>query len=125
MWVQRKSPQEKSHLYSEYQRRYRTYLRRVRSLTMSAMNARERSPHSQAIADQIKAERARRGLTQREVYDAIDMARMTYIRIENGARVADVTQLAKIASVFEMPLALLIQRAEAEIERTGGGSATD
>lgn len=101
------------------------YLRRLRCRVMSAMNARERSALSQAIADQIKAERARRGLTQRDVYDGVGMARMTYVRIENGSRVADVTQLSRIAGMFGMPLALLVERAEGELRRTGGDSATE
>lgn len=84
---------------------------------MSAMNARERSEFSQAVADQIKAERARRGLTQQQVFEPAGMARMTYVRIENGTRVADVTQLSRIAEVFGMPLGLLVTRAGEEVAR--------
>lgn len=85
---------------------------------MSAMNARERSEFSQAVAAQVRAERARLGMTQQQVFDAAGMARMTYVRIENGSRVADVTQLAKIATVLGMSLSLLMQRAEEEVRRS-------
>lgn len=108
----------------KYQSGYTGYLWRLRSRVMSAMNARERSAHSKAIADQIKAERARRGLIQEEVYKPIGMARATYIRIENGTRVADVTQLSKIADLFGMPLSLLVARAEAELAREAENGST-
>lgn len=76
-------------------------------------NARERSPWSDAVAAQIRAERAAAEQTQEQVYTAAGIARSTYIRLEKGTRVAGVTQLARICGALGMPLLTFMERVEA------------
>lgn len=90
----------------------------VRWLLMEAMNARERSDYSHAVAEEMHAERTRQRLTQQQVADAAGMSRITYTRLELGQRVADVTQLARVADALGLQMSELIARAEQEMKRT-------
>ena len=63
-------------------------------------NARTRSPWSEAAARTIRAERAAAGLSQAAVIAAAGLSRSTYLRLEAGERVADISQLAAIASAL-------------------------
>ena len=63
-----------------------------------------RDPWTAAIAAVLRAERAARGMTQREVYDAAGVSRSTYLRLEDGTRVADALQIIRICSVYRMPV---------------------
>ena len=79
---------------------------------MNAANARERSRFSEAIAAEIRAERARVERTQQDVFEEAGIPRATYIRIENAKRVPDTTQLARICQALGIPMSELIVRAE-------------
>lgn len=76
-------------------------------------NSRERSPWSQAVAEQIRAERAVADLTQEQLAERAGIARSTYIRLETGKRVADATQLARICGALGIPQSVFWQRVEA------------
>lgn len=78
-------------------------------------NARERSRLSDAVADEIRAERARSRKLQAEVAEAAGLSLATYIRIEQGARVIDVSQLRRVAEVFGMSAGDILARAEANV----------
>ena len=78
-------------------------------------NARERSDWSEAVAAQVRAERAAAGLTQAQVYEPAGLPRSTYIRIEKGTRVADTTQLARILSVFDLRMSEFFRRVEGRV----------
>ena len=89
---------------------------RVRLAIMDAVNLRERSDWSDAVAATIRAERAALSLTQSDVIARSGLARSTYIRIETGQRVPDVTQLARIAEALGMRL---VELAEARAAASG------
>jgi transcriptional regulator with XRE-family HTH domain len=72
---------------------------------------------TQAVAAEIRAERAALHMTQIDVYTKAKMSRSTYLRIEAETRVPDVEDLAKIASAYELHLSTLIERVEARIEQ--------
>ena len=79
---------------------------------MEAMNLRERSEWSDAIAAEIRAQRARANLTQAEVIERSGLGTSTYTRIEQGKRVPDVTQLWRICQALGVPPSELVARAE-------------
>lgn len=97
---------------SRYLHGYLRYLRWGYGVLMNATNARERSAWSDAIADEIRAERARAHLTQKDVFEAAGIPRATYLRIETGQRVADTTQLARICLALGLKVSTLTARAE-------------
>lgn len=75
-------------------------------------NSRERSAWSDAVAEQIRAERAILHWTQKKVYEAAGLPRSTYIRLENGKRVADSTQLSRLCGVYGIPISEFFRRVE-------------
>lgn len=79
---------------------------------MEAMNLRERSEWSDAVAAEIRAQRARAKLTQAEVIERSGLGASTYVRIEQGKRVPDVTQLWRICQALGVPPSELVARAE-------------
>lgn len=74
--------------------------------------ARERSDWSDAVAAQIRAERAAAGKTQAQVYETAGISRSAYLRIEKGTRVVDVSQLARICAVLNLGLSTFFERVE-------------
>ena len=78
-------------------------------------NNREVKEWSLAVAAQVRAERAASGMTQAEVYASAEMTRSTYLRIESGARVPDIEDLAMIAPVFGLTIQTLLERAESRL----------
>lgn len=72
--------------------------------------ARERSPISDAVAATIRAERAAAELTQSDMQDRAGIPKQTYIRIEKGQRVVDVTQLAHICAALGLTLEQFMAR---------------
>ena len=79
---------------------------------MEAMNLRERSEWSDAVAAEIRAQRARAKLTQAEVIERSGLGASTYVRIEQGKRVPDVTQLWRICRALGVQPSELVARAE-------------
>lgn len=86
-----------------------------------ATNKRELSPWSQAVAAQIRAERAAANLTQAEMIDLTGLSRSTYIRLEKGEHVSDVSQLARICGALRMPLSEFLMRVERRDPEGSGG----
>lgn len=84
----------------------------LRYISAMADNAREQSPWSDAVAAQIRAERAAAQMTQAELIKASGLARSTYLRLEKGERVADVTQLARICGALGISLSEFLMRVE-------------
>lgn len=82
-------------------------------------NKREQSPWSTATSAQIRAERAAAGLTQAQMVELSGIARSTYIRLEKGDRVPDITQLARICGALDMPLSVFLERVEARKPEAG------
>lgn len=81
-----------------------------------------RSPWTQAVAAQIRAERAARGLTQQAVMDLAGFAKSTYLRMESGERVVDSDQVAQLCAAYNMRVSTFFARAE---ERMVDGAAPD
>lgn len=69
-------------------------------------------PLNDAVAAQIRAERARHRLTQAEAAKRAGLSRGVYIRIETGDRDIKVDQLAKVAPVFGLTVGALLTLAE-------------
>lgn len=78
-------------------------------------NSRERSAFSDAVAAQVRAERAVAQWTQAELARRAGINRISIIRIERGERVADTTQLARLAHAFGLSLVEFVQRAEQRV----------
>lgn len=74
--------------------------------------SRERSPWSDAVAAQFRAERAAKGWTQEQMSERSGIPRSTYIRMEKGARVADTTQIARVCGALGLRLSEFFQRVE-------------
>jgi transcriptional regulator with XRE-family HTH domain len=70
---------------------------------------------NQALANEIRAERARQRLTQAQVYSEAGLPRSTYVRLEGGDRAIDVEQLNAVARALGVPAAVLVERAEGTI----------
>lgn len=78
-------------------------------------NLRERSPISEAVADEIRGERSAQRLTQNQLADASGVHRKTLQRIESGHRVADTTQFARICQALGLSLVEFYTRVEARV----------
>lgn len=78
-------------------------------------NARTRSPWSEAAARTIRAERAAADLSQAAVIKAAGLSRSTYLRLESGERVADISQLAAIALALGIDPTDFVQRISARV----------
>lgn len=74
--------------------------------------SRERSPWSDAVAAQIRAERAAKGWTQDQMIERSGIPRSTYIRLEKGIRVADATQMARVCGALGLRLSEFWVRVE-------------
>ena len=83
---------------------------------MTPVTVSEHRAWRDAIAAQLKAERALRGLDQETVCERTGISRSTYSRIERGMG-ANLDQLVAIADAFDVPLPDLLGRAQAEMER--------
>lgn len=86
------------------------------------MSDEPRTPWRNAIAAQIRAERAASGMTQREVIAASGIPKSTYLRLESGERRADADQLALIAAAMGVRLSTFFQRAEERLETSRAAS---
>lgn len=71
-----------------------------------------RSAWNEAVAAQLRAERAASGKTQREVMAQSGIPKSTYLRLESGERKADADQLAALMAVFGLRLSTFFQRVE-------------
>ena len=85
------------------------------------MNARERSDWSDATARAIRAERAARTWSQDELSARSEIPKSTLRRLENGERVADVTQVAKLAEAVSLDLAAFVSRIVDRVDEGGEG----
>lgn len=85
-------------------------------------NARTRSPWSEAAARTIRAERAAAGLSQAAVIKAADLSRSTYLRLESGERVADISQLAAIALALGIEPTDFVERISARVAEVDMGA---
>lgn len=79
---------------------------------MSVDVKRERSAWSEAVAAQIRAERAAGGLTQAQMIERSGIARSTYIRLEKNIRVADASQIGRICEALGLSLSEFFRRVE-------------
>ncbi len=79
-------------------------------------NPRDVEALTRAIADEIRAERARQRRSQREVYEAARVARSTYVRIESASRGIDMEQFVKIADALGVSPSELVRRAERAVD---------
>ncbi len=84
---------------------------------MTASNARQRTPTSDATAAQIRAERAASGLSQEAVYTEAGISKSAYLKLESGRNVADISQLAGIVTALGLDLPTFFDRALARMDR--------
>ena len=85
-------------------------------ICMAPRSARDVTDLTEAISREIRAERARQRLSQREVYEAAGISRSTYVRIEGASRGIDVEQLIRICDAFGVATSDLVRRAEDSLE---------
>lgn len=69
------------------------------------------------LAERLRNERERRGLTQKVVAQALGVQRSTYSRWEKGNREPDIETLHKLANFFETSVAYLLGEATEEIAK--------
>ena len=100
---------------NEYQCGYRKCPWWITLVGMVNDNARERSAFSDAVAAQVRAERAARQMTQAALVEASGIPRSTLIRIESGARVADSTQLHRLTLALGLSLSEFFERVESRL----------
>ena len=62
--------------------------------------------------DQLKKLRLERGLTQKQVADALKIQRSTYTRYETGEREPDNHMLNKLADFYEVTVDYLLERTD-------------
>jgi transcriptional regulator with XRE-family HTH domain len=79
---------------------------------MAEHNARDRTPWTEWVAAQIRAERAARHMTQEQVIALSGLPRSTYLRLEKGTRVPDADQLKRLCDGYGMKLSLFYSRVE-------------
>lgn len=82
---------------------------------MAGQNARERSELSNEWSQVVRNEREKRGLTQQSIVDRSGLTRQTYLRLEYGHRVPDLTQVARIADALGMHASELVGMAEQRV----------
>ena len=75
-------------------------------------DTRERTPWSDAVSAQIRAERAAKQWTRLEMATASGIPVSTYRRLETAERVADASQLARLCGALGMPLSEFFRRVE-------------
>lgn len=76
-------------------------------------NSQPRNLTSEAFAATLRAERAARGLTQRDVWTRAGIPSSTYHRLESGERVMNTAQLGDITRALGMTLTDFVTRAAA------------
>jgi len=79
------------------------------------MKSRERNEWSDAVARQIKAERAAASMTQKDVCQASGIPEVTYKRLEAGSRVMAEDQLAAILGALRIPASTFYARVEGRV----------
>lgn len=79
---------------------------------MGMSNARERTAFTEAVSEQVRAERAASGMSLDEVVAASGLSKMTYRRMESGERVADIAQLDRFCAAVGLPISTFLARAE-------------
>jgi transcriptional regulator with XRE-family HTH domain len=77
-----------------------------------ATNSRDKSNYSLTVADQVRAERAAARLSQAEVMRKAEIKRSTYIRIEKGTHIADITELDKIMRALGLSMPEFFRRVD-------------
>lgn len=93
------------------------------TMTEKASNARKQSELSDAIAAQLRAERAIADMTVDELAKRSGVSRSSLMQILKGHRVADVTQVEALCRALDVPLIALFQRAEARLRETPADKA--
>lgn len=76
------------------------------------MDSREKTPWTAAVAATVRAERAARGWTQDELVQRSGLSKSTIRRTESNDRVADISQIAKLADSFGVSLPEFFRMAE-------------
>ncbi|MFF2054154.1 helix-turn-helix domain-containing protein [Leifsonia sp. NPDC058194] len=84
----------------------------------------EKGTHNLALAAEIRAERAAKGLTQKQLADISGINYETLKHVLKGDRDINVTQIAALADAFDIPARDLVDRAMARAERMSAGSTT-
>ncbi|MDI3331447.1 MAG: helix-turn-helix transcriptional regulator [Micrococcus sp.] len=74
----------------------------------------------EAVARQLKAERAAAGMTQIQVAEKVGQDKQTVMRNEAGKRDISIAELGQLADVFGITPQELLRRAEERIQKSGG-----
>ena len=85
-------------------------------MNAKASNARKATPLSEAIAAQIRAERAAARLTKDDMIKRTRIGRGTYYDLEAGTKPIDVSQLAAVCEVLGISLTDFMLRADARMK---------
>ena len=93
------------------------------ALMSMGQQPRRHSALSKALADEIRAQRRAVEMSQDELGKRAGVSRGQVIRIENGERVLDVTQVDAISRALGVSMVELFQRAEARVAAEQGGDA--
>lgn len=85
---------------------------------------RERTGVSDAVAAQIRAERAAVQLTLEQVAKGSGIPFSTYRKLDDGRGVPDSSQLARLCQVWGIPLSEFFRRVEARLATQNAGTGT-
>lgn len=80
--------------------------------------------YNSALAAEIRAERAAKDLTQRQLADASGINYETLKNVLKGSRDINVTQIVQLAGAFGISAQELVEHAMARAERMSAGSTT-
>lgn len=89
------------------------------------MESDERTPWSQTAARHLRAERAFRGLTQARMVKDSGIPRTTYVRLEAGKRVMDVSQMARVCKALGITPAEFAAGVDARLKHDSGTVIVD
>ena len=88
--------------------------------TLHHMAQQARSRESRVIADTIRAERAARGISQRELAEAIGISQQGLLRYEKGTRDITTADLMKIAAALGVSFPTFARRLQDRLDADPG-----
>ena len=84
--------------------------------TISRMDLKLMERRQKALADQIRFVRAERRMTQKAIWEATEIGRSSYRRIEDAEKDPSTTELYLIADALKVPYRDLLDGADARVE---------
>lgn len=85
-------------------------------MSSTPRNNRKHTPETEALAAELRAERAAQDLTQDDLARMSGIGRQTILRIENGQRAMDTAQMADLCRALGITMTAFVMRAEERVQ---------